>query len=91
MGKIEGKGKRMKYLEELEQKVLRLIQKHQEMQTRFNAMAKENELLREQLRQFESTLLKETTTAQTLTQEKQAIVHSIEELLNSINALENAH
>ena len=81
----------MKYLEELEQKVLRLIQKHQELQARFDVMAKENELLRQQVGQFETTLLKESSTTQALAQEKAAIVQSIETLLNSINALEQTH
>jgi hypothetical protein len=81
----------MKYLEELEQKVLRLIQKHQELQVRFDEVAKENELLRQQVTQFETTLLKESTTTQTLAQEKAAIVQSIEALLSSINALEQTH
>jgi hypothetical protein len=81
----------MKYLEELEQKVLRLIQKHQELQARFDVVAKENELLRQQVGQFETTLLKESNTTQALAQEKAAIVESIEALLNSINALEQTH
>lgn len=79
----------MRYLEELEKKVLRLIEKHQELQTRLDATTKENELLREQTRQFEASLLKESTTTQSLAQEKAAIVNGIEDLLNSINDLEN--
>lgn len=79
----------MKNLEELEKKVLRLIERHQELQTRLDATTKENELLREQTRQFEASLLKESTATQSLTQEKAAIVNGIEDLLNSINVLEN--
>jgi hypothetical protein len=79
----------MRYLEELEQKVLRLIQKNQELRTRLDAMAKENELLKEKHKQAEESLLKETNTMQSLAQEKASIVNGIEELLNSINALEN--
>ncbi len=81
----------MRYLEELEEKVLHLIRRNQEMQAKLDAIAKENELLREQSRQYEATLMKEASATELLTQEKAAIVHSIETLLNSINALENAH
>ena len=81
----------MMYLEELEKKVLQLIGKHQELQTQLNALTKENALLREQNGQFQATLLKETTAAQTLVKEKAALASGIEELLNSINALEKAH
>ncbi len=79
----------MRYLEELEKKVLHLIQRNRELQTRLDATAKENELLREQTRQFEASLLKEAHTTESLAQEKAAIVNSIEELLSSINDLEN--
>ena len=86
---MKEEGKRMRYLEELEKKVLRLIEKHQELQTRLDATTKENELLREQTRQFEASLLKEATATQSLAQEKATIVNGIEDLLNSINALED--
>jgi len=81
----------MMYLEELEKKVLRLISKNQELQTQLLAITKENELLREQNGQFQATLLKETSAAQALVKEKAALASGIEELLNSINALEKAH
>jgi len=81
----------MMYLEELEKKVLQLIGKNQELKTQLSAMLKENELLKEQGRQFQATLLKESTAAQTLVKEKAALASGIEELLNSINALEKAH
>lgn len=78
----------MRYLEELEKKVLRLIEKNQELQALLDAATKENEFLREQNKQFEVSLLKESSTMQVLTQEKTAIINGIEDLLNSINALE---
>jgi rRNA processing protein Krr1/Pno1 len=86
LGKEE---KRMRYLEELENKVLRLIQTNQELRTRLDALTQENELLRNRNEQAEVSLLKETNATQLLAQEKAAIMSSIEELLNSINALEN--
>jgi hypothetical protein len=81
----------MKYLEELEHKVLRLIEKHQELQAKHAAASKEIELLRGQAQQFEASLLKEASSSQALVQEKAAIVTSIEALLTSLNALENNH
>ena len=81
----------MRYMEELEHKVLRLIQKNQELKTQLDAAMHEVSLLQDQARQFESSLLKEASTSQTLAQEKAAIVTSIESLLSSLNALENTH
>ncbi len=79
----------MRYLEELEQKVLRLIEKVQELQKKLSTVTAENETLRQQIKQYEASLLKEAHVSQSLEQEKTAIVNSIEELLQSINALEN--
>lgn len=79
----------MRYLEELEKKVLLLIERNRDMQARLDAAQKESELLREKNSLYEASLLRETHAAQSLTEEKAAIVNSIEELLNSINALEN--
>jgi hypothetical protein len=79
----------MRYLEELEKKVLLLIEKNRDLKARLDVALKESELLREQNRQFEASLLKESNASQSLTEEKAAIVNSIEDLLNSINALEN--
>lgn len=79
----------MRYLEELEQKVLRLIQRNQELQTRLSALTKEIEQLREKNKQYESSLNMEAQASQSLEQEKAAIVNSIEALLKSINTLES--
>lgn len=81
----------MKYLEELEQKVLRLIEKHQELLVKYAASTKDVESLKLQVQQFETSLMKEASNAQALVQEKVAIVTSIEALLTSLNALENSH
>lgn len=81
----------MKYMEELEHKVLRLIEKHQELQAKYAAAMTEVNLLRDQKQQFEASLLKEASSSQALVQEKAAIVTSIEALLASLNALENNH
>ena len=81
----------MRYLEELEHKVLRLIEKHQELLAKYAVSAKEVEVLRGQIQHFEASLLKEASSSQALVQEKAAIVTSIEALLTSLNALENSH
>jgi hypothetical protein len=81
----------MRFLEELEQKVLGLIKINQELHLQIEAKAKENSALLEQIRTYEASLLSHVTTAQTLEQEKAAMVNGIEELLHSINALEKSH
>lgn len=86
---MEGKGKRMRCLEELEEKVLRLIQKNQDLQAQCDVTVKEVAQLREQSKQYEASLMREAHASQTLSQEKAALVNSIEELLNSINALDS--
>ena len=79
----------MRYLEELEEKVLRLIQRNRELQTRLDALTKETELLKNQTKQAEASLSKEAHEIQVLAQEKAALLSGIEELVNSINALES--
>jgi len=81
----------MRYLEELEHKVLRLIEQHLELKVNLVAAQKEIDVLRAQVRQFEASLLKESSVSHELAQEKAAIVTSIESLLSSLNALDSAH
>ena len=78
----------MKYLEELEHKVLQLIQDNKELYVRCQKFAQEHKLMQEQLCQLEASLMKEVTTNKELVQEKAAIVTTIEELLSSIESLE---
>lgn len=79
----------MRYLEELEQKVLRLIEKNQELKKQLAVSTDEIRLMQDQARQFEASLLKEVTASNVLAQEKAAIIKGIEELIASLNALEN--
>ena len=81
----------MRYLEELEQKVLQLIQRNKDLKAQLDVATKDIDGLREQARHFEASLLKESSNSQTLAQEKAAIVNSIEALLNSLSALEHTH
>lgn len=85
------KGKRMKCLEELEQKVLQVIQKNKELQNMVTTLTQDNEALTSQMRQFEASLLKESSSSKSLTEEKALMKTSIEELLKTINALEGLH
>lgn len=80
----------MTCLEELEQKVLHIIQKNKELQARVDSLAATNGELEEKVRQFEASLLKEAGVAQVLNQEKAAIKNTIEALLSTINTLESA-
>jgi hypothetical protein len=82
-------GKRMKCLEELEKKVLQVIQKNKDLQNKVVDITKENDALKTQVRQFEASLLKENTTTKSLTEEKNVIKSSIEDLLKTIKSLEN--
>lgn len=80
----------MKCLEELENKVLRLIQKNAELKSKLDEVKKENFVLSEQVRQFEGSLMKEQTSIKSFESEKLAIRNVVEGLLNTINSLENA-
>jgi F0F1-type ATP synthase beta subunit len=88
---VRREGKEMKYLEELEQRVLQIVQRNKELQDRVDELSKENERLLEQSRQYEASLMKEFGTTQALANEKAAIKNTVEELLKTISALENAH
>lgn len=78
----------MKCLEELEQKVLQVIQKNKELQNKVATLTQDNEVLASQVRQFEASLLKESSSSKSLTEEKALMKTSIEELLKTINTLE---
>lgn len=79
----------MTFLEELEKKVLQIIQSHQELMTQVQLL--EKKILEEQEKSnlLEISLLKESEKNQLLTSEKDAMRASIEHLLISINRLED--
>lgn len=81
----------MECLEELERKVLMVLDKNRELCTHIEALKKEMTLLKEQNRQFEASLMKESTLSQSLAQEKSVIRDTIESLLKSISSLEEAY
>lgn len=79
----------MKQLEELEAKVLHLIGRNQDLRSQLDAANKEIERLGAQNKQFESSFLNQSSATQVLVQEKAALLSGIEDLLNSINTIEN--
>ncbi|GEM_PF-2629696 len=82
---------KMECLEELERKVLHVLDRNRELYTQIETLKKEISLLKDQNRQFEASLMKESTLSQSLETEKSVIKETIEALLESINSLEKAH
>lgn len=80
----------MKCLEELESRVLHLIQKNAELKIKIDELVRENEGLNGQVHQFEESLLREQRAFATLEDEKVAIRNVVEGLLNTINTLESS-
>ena len=78
----------MKQLEELEKKVLQVIQKNKELQEENDLLKLENEELKKKNRKQESALMNRNKNSELLEQEKKNIKGSIEELLDSISSLE---
>lgn len=81
----------MECLEELERKVLSVLTKNKELCGHVEELKKEIALLKDQNRQFEASLMKESTLNQSLANEKGVIKSTIEALLQSINSLETAY
>lgn len=80
----------MKCLEELENKVLRLVQKNTELKTKIGELIQENESLKGQVHHFEDSLMKEQKSAKSFENEKLAMINVVEGLLNTINSLESS-
>ena len=81
----------MKYLEELEEKVLHVVHLNKELKAQVGSLLQENEQLRTQNVQLESVLMKEANAVHELTRDKEQIKNTIEELLNNISVLETAN
>lgn len=78
----------MKQLEELEIKVLQIIEKNKELESRNDLLVKENEQLIAKCNQMEDSLMNKDQTSKDLENEKLVIKNSIKELLDSISSLE---
>jgi len=80
----------MKCLEELENRVLHLVQINAELKVKMDGLVRENEDLNARVHQFEESLLREQRASATLEDEKIAIRNVVEGLLNTINTLESS-
>lgn len=78
----------MEQLRELEKRVFDIIQKNKDIANAMLALKSENVRLQEQVKQFETSLLKESKSTQSLESEKTSIVKTIDELLETISSLD---
>ncbi|MFC1894978.1 hypothetical protein ACFLYH_03450 [Candidatus Dependentiae bacterium] len=78
----------MKQLEELEKKVLRIIQKNKELQDANGLLKIENEKFRQKATQLENSLINNNKSAEQLESETKILKNSIEDLLDSLGSLE---
>jgi FtsZ-binding cell division protein ZapB len=80
----------MRQLEELEKKVAQVIHRNKSLFKEISELKKENKQLKEQNSQLQASLMKESTSASSLAQEKDAMKNTISELLATLNSLESA-
>lgn len=78
----------MKFLEELEQKVLRIVSQNKELQTQVDVLESKNALLIEENCLLQRTLQENNTVSQSLTQERASMQATVDLLLMSIESLE---
>lgn len=78
----------MKQLEELEAKVLQVIQKNLDLHKKNSELKKENEILSSKCIQLEKTLMINNKASNDLQDEKTVIMDSIKDLLETISSLE---
>jgi hypothetical protein len=79
----------MKQLEALEMKIAQVIQNSKDLQQENTELKKLSIQLQEQNEQLQEALMKQSSTSDSLTEEKNALRNSIEELLSSIELLES--
>ncbi len=80
----------MECLEELERKILNVLDRNKDLCARVEALKNEVAFLKEQNSQLELAVVKESTLNQSLSDEKNSIKGTIESLLESIHSLEAA-
>ncbi len=78
----------MKQLEELESKILQIVQKNLDLQNENSKLKKENELLLTKCVRMEESLLSKDKVSGDLQGEKTVIMDSIKDLLDTISSLE---
>ena len=81
----------MTFIDELEKRVLQIVQKSNDLRQRVVSLEQEISLLKEKGNQLEVSLLRESERYQVLLSEKDLMKSSVEQLLGSIKALEEAH
>ncbi|MBD3231159.1 hypothetical protein GF322_00700 [Candidatus Dependentiae bacterium] len=80
----------MKQLEELQAKILNIVNKNKELSEENSLLKLENEKLQERVSAMEETMLNKDVNSETLQNEKTAIKNSIEDLLNNLSSLEES-
>lgn len=80
----------MMHLEELEKRIVQIINKNNELKAKVELLTGELSAAKEKNNQLETGLMREIDAAQTLINEKNNVKNSIEHLLVSISALEDA-
>lgn len=80
----------MTFLDELEKKVFQIIQKNQDLQAKVGTLEQELHALKEKGDQLEISLMREVERYQLLSNEKDLMRSSVEQLLSSIKVLEEA-
>ena len=78
----------MKFLEELENRVLQLIQKNKDLKGEAARFKQDNIRLVDQIKKLEAVAVKNDDSVKDLGKERDAIKSSIEELLSSMDMLE---
>lgn len=80
----------MTFLDELEKKIFQVIQKNQDLQAKVQSLENELRVTKEKSEQLEVSLLREVERYQVLSNEKDLMRSSVEQLLSSIKVLEEA-
>lgn len=80
----------MTFLDELEKKVFQIIQKNQDLQAKVGTLEQELHVIKEKSDQLEISLMREVERYQLLSNEKDLMRSSVEQLLSSIKVLEEA-
>lgn len=80
----------MTFLDELEKKVFQIIQKNQDLQAKVGTLEQELHAVKEQGEQLEISLMREVERYQLLSNEKDLMRSSVDQLLSSIKVLEEA-
>lgn len=76
--------------DELEKRVIYIVNKNKALQEKIEELSFENELLKQKAEKFELMLLEDSEAMKSLEEEKTVIKNSIELMLHNINSIEGA-